>query len=165
MSIKDSMWWNRTKLIVKEDGSPDIANHIAEAGHKVVLLAYGMGSVKKIGVYDKVLSALKAKGITVHELSGIRANPELSSVIEGIDICRKNKIEAILPLGGGSVIDCCKGIAVGATFPPDVPSSAICECYHFTRPIEKALPLYCVLTISATASEMDGGTVVQCDKE
>lgn len=165
MSIKDFTWDNPTKVIIKEGGSPDIAKYISEAGIKSVLLLYGQASVKKIGLYDEVMKALKEKEITVHELPGVRANPEITKVIEGVELCRKHKLEAVLPLGGGSVFDSAKGIAVGAAFPNDVPANSIWECYTWKRPIEKALPIYGVLTISATGSEANGGTVVQKDDE
>lgn len=164
MSIKNFEWYNPTKLIIKEDASPEIADYISKDGHKSVLLAYGQASVKKIGLYDKVVSALKAKNIAIYELSGIRANPEIKTVMKGIDICREHKVEAILPLGGGSVYDSCKAIAVGATYPADTPSSAIWECYEGTRQVTAALPIYGVLTISATGSEMNNGGVVQDDE-
>lgn len=80
-------------------------------------------------------------------------------------MCRQNKIEAVLPIGGGSCYDSAKAIAVGATFPEDVPSSAIWECYEGTRIPEAAIPLYGVLTISATGSEMNNGGVVQDDEQ
>ena len=92
MSIKDFSWDNPTKVIVKENGSPEIAKYLADDGIKSVLLVYGQASVKKIGVYDAVTKALKEKNITYYDLPGVRANPELSKVIEGIDLARKHKV-------------------------------------------------------------------------
>ncbi|CAL6081355.1 Alcohol_dehydrogenase [Hexamita inflata] len=165
MSIENFQWYNPTKLIVKHDASAEIADHIAADGIKSVLLVYGQNSVKKIGLYDKVVAALKAKGIQIFELSGIRANPEIKTVVKGIDICRANSIQAVLPLGGGSTYDSCKAIAVGALFDESVKSSQIWECYEGSRPVTKALPIYGVLTISATGSEMNDGGVVQDDEQ
>ncbi|CAL6079890.1 Alcohol_dehydrogenase [Hexamita inflata] len=163
MSITNFQFYNPTKLVVKHDAAPEIADYIAADNIKSVLLVYGQGSVKRIGVYDKVVEALKYKNITIYELPGVRANPELQTVIKGIDICRCHKIEAVLPLGGGSTYDSCKAIAVGACFSDDIKSEQIWECYENKRIAEKALPIYGVLTISATGSEMNNGGVVQND--
>ena len=165
MSIKAFEWYNPTKLIVKADAAPEIADHIAKDGHKSVLLAYGQQAIKKIGLYDKIVAALKKHDIAIFELPGIRANPEIKKVVEGVEICRKNKIECVLAVGGGSTYDSCKAIIVGAKFPDDVPSSKIWECYEGTRPVEAAIPLYGVLTISATGTEMNDGGVVQDDEQ
>ncbi|CAL5997721.1 Alcohol_dehydrogenase [Hexamita inflata] len=165
MSIENFQWYNPTKLIVKHDASAEIADHIAADGIKSVLLVYGQNSVKKMGLYDQVVAALKAKGIQIFELSGIRANPEIKTVVKGIEICRAHSIQAVLPLGGGSTYDSCKAIAVGALFDESVKSSQIWECYEGSRPVTKALPIYGVLTISATGSEMNDGGVVQDDEQ
>lgn len=84
-------------------------------------------------MYDKIVAALKEHNITIYELPGIRANPEIKKVVEGINICRTNKIEAVLAVGGGSTYDTCKAVIVGAKFPTDVPSEKIWECYEGTR--------------------------------
>lgn len=133
MSIRNFDFYNPVKLIVKEDASPEIAKYIAADGHKSVLLAYGQNAIKKIGLYDKIVAALKEHNITIYELPGIRANPEIKKVVEGINICRTNKIEAVLAVGGGSTYDTCKAVIVGAKFPADVPSEKIWECYEGTR--------------------------------
>ncbi|CAL6083004.1 Alcohol_dehydrogenase [Hexamita inflata] len=165
MSISNFQFYNPTKLIVKHDAAPEIADHLFNDKIKSVLLVYGQGSVKRIGLYDKVISALKQKNITVFELPGIRANPEIKTVIRGIDICRQHKIEAVLPMGGGSTYDSSKAIAVGACFEEDVKSEQIWECYEQKRIATKALPIYGILTISATGSEMNNGGVVQDDEQ
>ncbi|CAL5999034.1 Alcohol_dehydrogenase [Hexamita inflata] len=161
MSISNFSFYNPTKLIVKHDAAPEIADYIANDGIKSVLLVYGQGSVKRIGVYDKVVAALKSKNIVIHELSGVRANPEIHTVIKGIDICRQNNIQAVLPLGGGSTFDSSKAIAVGACFDHEIRSEQIWECYENKRIATKALPIYGVLTISATGSEMNNGGVLK----
>ncbi|CAL6057894.1 Alcohol_dehydrogenase [Hexamita inflata] len=86
-------------------------------------------------------------------------------LIKGIDICRQNNIQAVLPLGGGSTFDSSKAIAVGACFDPEIRSEQIWECYENKRIATKALPIYGVLTISATGSEMNNGGVVQDDSQ
>ena len=165
MSIKNFMWYNSTKLIIKEDASAEIVDYIANDGIKSVLLVYGQNSIKKNGIYDAVMKKFNEKKIQVFELPGIRANPEIKTVIKGIDICREHKIQAVVPIGGGSCFDSAKGICVGATFPADVESKAIWECYESTRGVTNAIPIYGVLTISATASEMDNCGVVQDDEQ
>jgi len=92
MSITNFEFYNPTKLVIKADASPEIADYIAKDGIKSVLLIYGQGSVKKSGLLDKVLAALKAKNIAVTEFPGIRANPEIKQVVQAIDVCRQNKL-------------------------------------------------------------------------
>lgn len=124
---------------------------------------YGVSSAKKSGVVDRIVKALEDKHIVVHQFPGVRANPTVEAVAAAIDVCRANDIGAVLPLGGGSVFDSAKAVAAGAMFPRDVPATAIWECFEGTRPVEAALPIYGVLTISATGSEMNCGCVVQDD--
>ena len=116
-------------------------------------------------MYDKIVAELQKNNIKIFELPGIRANPEIKKVIEGIDICRANNIECVLAVGGGSTYDSCKAIIAGAKFPADVSSDKIWECFEGARKIEAALPLYGVLTISATGTEMNYGGVVQDDEK
>lgn len=159
-SISSFEWKNPTHLIIKEDASPEIANYLARDGKKKVLLVMGQGSVKKYGIYDKVVAALASKGIQHIDFEGVRANPEIKTVCKAIDVARENNVDAILPLGGGSVYDSCKAIAVGATFDKSIAAAKVWECYEGTREVMAALPIYGVLTISATATEMNDGNVV-----
>ncbi|CAL6014832.1 Alcohol_dehydrogenase [Hexamita inflata] len=166
MSIQAFQWFNPTKLIVKHDASHEIADYIAADQIQSVLLVSGKGSVKKIGVYDQVVNALKAKRIIIYELSGVRANPEIKTVIQGIGICRKHSIQAVVPIGGGSSFDTAKGIACGAALSEqDLKSENAWEIYEGKVQITKALPIYGVLTISATGSEMNIGAVAQDDAQ
>ena len=80
---------------------------------KRVLLAYGGGSIKRIGLYDTIMTLLNEGGFTVTELSGIEPNPRIESVAEGVRLCKENDIDVILAVGGGSTIDCSKAIAAG----------------------------------------------------
>lgn len=122
---------------------------------KRVLLTYGGGSIKKIGLYDAVMDEMKKAGLEVFELSGIEPNPRIDSVRRGAQICKDEKIDVLLAAGGGSTIDATKWMAAGACvdFDPWV---------FFSRwaPVEKALPIVTVLTLSATGSEMDAGGVI-----
>ncbi len=127
---------------------------------KKVLLVYGRDSIKRNGVYDRVIASLKAAGINdVIEYSGVRSNPLLSHLREGIVLAKREQVDAILAVGGGSVIDEAKGIAAGALLDED-----IWDVYSGNCTPVKALPLVAVLTIPATGSEMNGGTVITHDE-
>ena len=122
---------------------------------KKVLLTYGGGSIKKVGLYDTVIDILKKGGFEVTELSGIEPNPRIESVEEGVRLCKENNIDVILAVGGGSTIDCSKAIAAGVFYDGDLWDMV--ASYHGTL---KALPLVDILTLSATGSEYDGGGVI-----
>lgn len=120
---------------------------------KKVLLAYGGGSIKRIGLYDTIKELLK--DCEVVELSGISPNPRVDSVREGVKLCREHGIEVILAVGGGSVIDCSKAIAAAVFYDGDP-----WEMISLRKPISKALPIVTVLTLAATGSEADSGGVI-----
>ncbi len=136
----------------------DALDYIGEEAKKYadkILLTYGGGSIKKNGVYDKVIKELEGPGIEVFELSGIQPNPRIDSVREGVRIIKENGIGAILAVGGGSTIDASKFMAAGACADVD-PWKFISE----KRPMSPAIPLLSVLTMAATGSEMDCGGVI-----
>ncbi|MBL7156634.1 MAG: iron-containing alcohol dehydrogenase [Candidatus Omnitrophica bacterium] len=120
-----------------------------------ILVVTGQGSVKRNGIFDAVIKQVKKAKIPFIELSGILPNPRLKSVYQGIELCKKEKIDFILAVGGGSVIDASKAIACGVLYKGDV--------WDFfskgVRPV-KALPIGTVLTLAATGSEMNGNTVI-----
>ena len=120
-----------------------------------VLLTYGGGSIKKIGLYDAVMDEVKKAGLEVFELSGIEPNPRIDSVRQGAQICKDEKIDVLLAVGGGSTIDATKWMAAGACVDFDP-----WEFFSRWAPVEKALPIVTVLTLSATGSEMDAGGVI-----
>jgi len=122
---------------------------------KKVLLAYGGGSIKKIGLYDEVMNLLARGGFTVTELSGIEPNPRIDSVERGVDLCKQNNIDVILAVGGGSTIDCAKAIATGVYYDGD-----LWEMASTRHGILKALPLVDILTLSATGSEFNANAVI-----
>lgn len=127
---------------------------IAQRSRKV-LVVYGGGSVKRNGIYDAALAQLKAHGVEWAELSGVEPNPRIATVREGVRLCREQGLDGVLALGGGSVIDCSKGVAAGALYdgdPWDFPAGKAVP--------EKALPLFTVLTMAATGSEMDSIAVI-----
>lgn len=122
---------------------------------KRVLLTYGGGSIKKIGLYHDVIQEIKKAGLEVYELSGIEPNPRIDSVREGVRICKEKDIDVLLAVGGGSTIDATKWIAAGACVDFDA-----WEFFSKWLPVKKALPILTVLTLSATGSEMDYGGVI-----
>lgn len=126
--------------------------------YKKVLLVYGQNSIKKIGVYDAVISQLSSANVEYFEISGVRPNPEISKVKEGLKLVRENNIDLILAVGGGSVIDTAKSIAASFYYDGDPFDLNL----HKVKP-EKALPLGVVLTISASGSELSDSCVVMDD--
>ena len=122
---------------------------------KNVLLTYGGGSIKKSGLYDRIINSLKKENLTVLELNGIEPNPKISSVREGAKICKENGVQVLLAVGGGSTIDATKFISAGAYYNGDP-----WDLSTGKGKIEKALPIVTVLTLSATGSEMNTGGVI-----
>ena len=144
-----------TKVYFGENQLGNLGAEVAKFG-KRVLLTYGGGSIKRIGLYDKVINELHNAGIEVFELSGIEPNPRIESVRNGAEMCKKHKIDVLLAVGGGSTIDATKFMAAGACVDHDP--------WEFfganAKPIERALPIVTILTLSATGSEMDTGGVI-----
>ena len=120
-----------------------------------VLLVYGGGSIKRLGIYDTALKLLDQAGLTVFELSGVEPNPKVELAREGISLCRKNNINMVLAIGGGSVIDTAKSIAAGTCYDGDV-----WDLVEDSSKIRAALPIFTVLTLSATGSEMNKNAVL-----
>lgn len=119
------------------------------------LLVYGGGSIKRSGLYDAAMKILQDAGISVTELSGVEPNPRIESVRRGVELCREHQIEMVLAIGGGSVIDCAKVVAAGACYDGDA-----WDLVLDGGKIKKALPVYSVLTLAATGSEMDNFAVI-----
>ena len=119
------------------------------------LLVYGGGSIKKNGIYDTALKILKNVGVAVAELSGVEPNPRIETVRKGVEICKTEGIDMILAIGGGSTIDCAKVIAAGAKYEGD-PWELVLD----GSKIKAALPIFDVLTLSATGTEMDPFAVI-----
>ncbi len=145
---------NPTEIIFGKDSEKNLGKKIKQYGKKV-LFHYGSASIKKNGIYNKVKQILDDEKIEYIELGGVRPNPRLSLIKEGIDICRKNDIDFILAVGGGSVIDSAKGIAVGVPYDGDV-----WDFYMGTALPESKLPVGVVLTLPASGSESSFSSVV-----
>lgn len=125
------------------------------ASGKNVLLVYGGGSIKRSGLYDDVMRILTDAGLQVTELSGVEPNPRIESVRKGVELCHAHDIDMVLAVGGGSTIDCAKVIAAGACYDGDA-----WDLVLDGRKIKAALPVYSVLTLAATGSEMDSFAVI-----
>jgi len=144
-----------TKIVFGKKTEEKIGKILKKDGIKKVLFVYGRESIKKIGLYDKVVNFLKKAGIEFIEHSGVKPNPVLSHTIEGIKKAKENQVSAILTVGGGSVIDEGKTIAVGAKTEKN-----IWKFFKREEVIEDALPIYTILTVAATGSEMNGFAVI-----
>lgn len=133
-----------------------LANILSAYGPNV-LLAYGGGSIKRSGVYEELVDMLKSAGKTITEFSGIMPNPTYKKVQEGAKLARENKIDLVLAVGGGSVVDCCKIICAQAATDEDLWEAEMVR--HSPLPAEP-IPLGAVVTASGTGAEMNRGAVI-----
>ncbi len=154
--ILDFTFHNPTKIYFGKSALDGLLGELQNYGENVLLI-YGKSAIKKIGLYDKVTSILKTAGKNVVELEGIKPNPSYSQLLLGARLVRENNIDLILAVGGGSTIDCAKGISV----------SAFCEGDPWEKywingePVtNKIVPVGSILTMAGTASEMNGGSVI-----
>ncbi|MBQ8507843.1 MAG: iron-containing alcohol dehydrogenase [Clostridia bacterium] len=148
-------FYNPARIVFGRGVEEQTGELVKKYGTKV-LLHYGSGSVKRTGVLDKVKKSLDAAGVSYIELGGVKPNPRLSLVREGIELCKREGVDFILAVGGGSTIDSSKGIAAGVLYDGD-----IWDLYLYPdRQPEKALPVGVVLTIPAAGSESSNASVV-----
>lgn len=152
----DFCYYNPTKIYFGKEALGNLSGELSNYG-KNILLIYGKNSVKKSGLYDEVIKILKAADKNVTELSGIKSNPSYSQLLKGASLVKENDVDLILAVGGGSVIDCAKGISV----------SAYCEgdpwqkyWVDFEPVTNKIVPVASILTMAGTGSEMNGGSVI-----
>jgi len=145
---------NPTKLIFGKDQVVNVGKETVKYG-KRVLVVTGGGSVKRSGLFDRVLGFLKEEGLTVFEFAGIEPNPRVTTIRKGIEICKKENIDIVLAIGGGSVLDASKAMVAGAKYDGDV-----WDFYSRKAIIHDALPLGTILTLAATGSEMNASSVV-----
>lgn len=145
-----------TKLYFGEDALNNLKQELPKYG-KTVQLIYGGGSIKKNGIYDAVVKILKENGKEIVEDGGVMPNPTVEKLKEGIEIARKNKVDLLLAVGGGSCCDYAKALSVSVNCEDDP-----WEKYfiRFEDPTCKILPVGCVLTMVGTGSEMNGGSVI-----
>lgn len=145
---------NPTKIIFGRGTEETVGKETAHFSKKI-LLHYGSGSIKKTGLYGRVMESLKAAGVEVVELPGVLPNPRLGLVYEGIRICKEQNIGLILAVGGGSPIDSAKAIAAGAKYDGDV-----WDFFTGKAVVRDALPVATILTIPAAGSEASTGCVI-----
>ncbi len=148
------VYHNPVKIYFGENQLGHLAEELKKYG-KRVLLTYGAGSIKKIGLYDQVVKEIQKAGLALFELSGIEPNPSIRSVREGVSLCREKKIDVLLAVGGGSVIDATKFIGAGVFYKGDP-----WDLVNQTAEITDSLPVITILTLSAAGSEMNGGGVI-----
>lgn len=147
---------NPTKLIFGEKALDELGNELKNYG-KRVLLIYGGGSIKKTGLYDDIIKILKENDCLIFEDAGVMPNPTNEKLDEGVKIARANKIDFILAVGGGSVVDYAKAVSVSINYDGDPWQHYFID---FAEPTCQIVPVGCVLTMVGTGSEMNGGSVI-----
>ncbi len=155
--MKDFTFCVPTKIVFGKGRTAEIGKHLSSLG-KNILLVYGESSITKNGVYQQVTQSLTDHGIKWVDFGGVKSNPLLSKAQEGIYLYRQKKLDAILAVGGGSVIDTAKTIAAGVKYDGD-----IWEFFVGKGPVKEAAPIAVVLTMAATASEMNATAVITHD--
>jgi len=153
-------FYSPTEFIFGKDVEKDVGKKIKALGAKKVLLHYGGGSIKKSGLYDVVVKALKEENIDTIELGGVKPNPVDALVYKGIALAKENDVDFVLAVGGGSVIDSAKAIAAGVYYDGD-----FWDFYDRKAGIENALPVGVILTIPAAGSEGSSATVITKEDE
>ena len=151
----DFTYYTPTKVYFGKDSHKNVGEIIKGYGYKKIMMQYGFGSIKKSGLYDEIISSLTKNGIEVVDMGGVQPNPTISFVRKAVEVAKKEKVEMILAVGGGSVLDSSKYTAAGAKSdcdPWDFPTrkSVVCD----------ALPVGCILTIAAAGSEMSSSAVI-----
>lgn len=157
--MENFVFQNATKIIFGRETEKQVGEETKKNADKVLLVHYGDEYIRKSGLLGSVMGSLKGAGVDCVELSGIKPNPILATVHEGIRICREKKIGFILALGGGSVIDTAKAIAAGVPFDGEV-----WDLFTGKSKFSKALPTGVMVTIPATGSESSNGSVVTNEK-
>ncbi|CAM5218681.1 Alcohol dehydrogenase iron-type/glycerol dehydrogenase GldA domain-containing protein OS=Ureibacillus acetophenoni OX=614649 GN=SAMN05877842_109145 PE=4 SV=1 [Ureibacillus acetophenoni] len=152
--MNDFTFYNPVRLHFGKGQVSQLENELPQYGDKV-LVVYGGGSIKRNGIYEEVMAILEKLKMKVFELSGVEPNPRVSTARKGIDICKEENIDFVLAVGGGSVIDCSKLIVAGAKIEED-PWDIVTHKVE----VKDALPLGTILTIAATGSEMNAGSVI-----
>lgn len=152
----DFNYYNPTRIYFGKTALNNLKKELANYGENI-LLVYGKNSIKKNGLYDKVMEILKESNKKVVELQGIKSNPTYTQMMEGARLVKENNVDLILAVGGGSVIDCSKGIAVSAYSEEDPWQKYWVDC---KRVDNKVVPVGSILTMVGTGSEMNGGSVI-----
>ncbi len=147
-------FYSPTYFVFGKDEENNTGKYVKRFGGTKVLIHYGGGSVIRSGLMDRVKKSLEAEGIEYVELGGVKPNPRSGLVYEGIDLCRKENVDFVLAVGGGSTIDSAKAIAAGTVYEGDFWD------FYMGKPVDKALPIGTVLTIAAAGSEGSPDSVI-----
>jgi len=153
--VNNFQYYTPTKVVFGKETEKQVGDLIKEYGGTKVLVHYGTGSVKRSGLLERVYETLDAAGISYVSLGGVVPNPRMGLAYEGIELCKKEDVDFVLAVGGGSVIDSAKAIAYGVKYDGDV-----WELYRTRTSPTKALPIGVILTIAATGSEMSNSSVM-----
>ncbi len=152
--MENFTFYSPTYFVFGKDSEKETGKYVKRFGGSKVLVHYGGGSVIRSGLLDRVKKSLEAEGISYVELGGVRPNPRSGLVYEGIELCRKEKVDFVLAVGGGSTIDSSKAIAAGVVYDGDFWD------FYKGKEITEALPVGTVLTISAAGSEGSPDSVI-----
>ena len=147
---------NPTRLYFGKDSLENLEDELKKYGKNVVLI-YGGGSIKKNGIYDKVIAILRESGKNVAEIAGVMPNPTLKKLLEGVETARAHKADFLLAVGGGSVCDYAKAVSVSVNCEGDIWDKYFVK---FFEPVCEIVPVGCVLTMVGTGSEMNAGSVI-----
>ena len=159
--LLDFTYQNPTRVHFGKTALQHLPEELKNYGSRV-LLVYGKSAIKKIGLYDQVINTLREAGKEVYELAGVNANPRYTQLLEGARLVREHRIDLILAVGGGSVIDCAKGISCGAYAEGDIWERYYVRQEKVNNPI---VPVGCILTMAGTGSEMNSGSVITNEAE
>ncbi|MCF7866464.1 iron-containing alcohol dehydrogenase [Candidatus Woesearchaeota archaeon] len=153
--MENFIFQNRTKIIFGKNTEKTVGLELTNFKAKKILIHYGSERIKTTGLFDTIIKSIKEENINFVELGGVVANPRLSKVKEGIELAKKENVNFILAVGGGSVIDSAKAIAAGAKYDGDV-----WDFYEYKELPTKAIPIGTILTIPAAGSEASAATVI-----
>jgi|GEM_PF-19558 len=162
VTMENFAYYTPTKVVFGKDEEKNVGKLAKDFGAKKVLIHYGGGSAVRSGLIDRIKTSLTEENIAFIELGGVKPNPRLSLIYEGIKLAKENGVDFILAVGGGSVIDSAKGIGYGVAN-PDIED--VWDLYIGKKKTQKCAPIGVVLTIAAAGSEMSGGSVVTKEDE
>ena len=158
-------FYSPTRFVFGRGVESKVGELVRKCGGAKVLLHFGGGSIKANGIYDKVVAALEAAGLSYIPLGGVMPNPRSGLVREGIDLCRREKVDFVLAVGGGSVIDSAKAIAFGTLYDGDFADFYFGKDVKAMIPVPAALPVGTVLTLAAAGSEGSGNSVITLEPD
>ena len=161
--MNDFSFYSPTKFVFGRGAETQTGALVKAFGGHKVLLHFGGGSVKRNGVYDAVVKALDAAGVPFVALGGVQPNPRSGLVREGIELCRKEGVDFVLAVGGGSVIDSAKAIAFGTLYDGDFADFYFGKDVKNQPPVPRALPVGTVLTIAAAGSEGSANSIINLE--